>query len=173
MRLMLCIALLASTTIFPTTTQASNTKHVRYIHKVVRPLGIGVVVDQAKMVSLERPAKAMFVGNPAIADVTVVDAKHAFILGRTFGITNLVAVDAAGRQISNQQITVVNGQQAVTYNLGAGQYNYSCTRAHCETAPRPGDPTPYWQNTEQAITTHEDTAMKNATSASTTLGSPQ
>jgi len=172
MRLMLCIALLASASILPATTQASTTKHVRYVHKVVRPSGIGVVVDQAKMVSLERPAKAMFVGNPSIADVTVVDAKHAFILGKTFGVTNLIALDAAGRQIANQQITVVNGQQAVTYNLGAGQYNFSCTHAHCETAPRPGDPTTYWQNTEGAIATHEDAAVKNATNAGTT-GSPQ
>jgi hypothetical protein len=119
------------------------------------------------MVVLAKPAKSMFVGNPTIADVTIVDARHAFVLGKTFGVTNLIALDAEGRQISNQQITVVNGQQAVTYNLASGQYNYSCTRAHCETMPRPGDVSTYFGNTEQAIATHEDSGIKYATGAST------
>jgi hypothetical protein len=167
MRLILCIALMASAIALPTVGDASTTKSAHHAHRVVRPAGIGVVVDQAKMVEIERPAKSMFIGNPTIADVTVLDARHAFILGKTFGVTNLIALDADGRQISNQQVTVVNGQQAVTYNQGSGQYNFSCTHAHCETMPRPGDVQTFFTNTEQAIATHEDAGAKYAASAGT------
>jgi hypothetical protein len=162
MRRTLRLALFASAMIAPGVAGAVPMKHVHYSHRIVRPAGIGIIVDQAKLVSLERPAKAIYIGNPTIADITVVDASHAFVLGKTFGTTNLIALDADGRQISNQQVTVVNGWNAVTYNQGVGQYNYSCTRAHCETMPRPGDVTAYVTNTDQAIATHQDAGIKNA-----------
>jgi hypothetical protein len=173
MRRTLCLVLLASAIIAPVGADALTAKHSRIVHRVVRPEGIGVVVDQAKMVSLERPAKAIYVGNPTIADITVIDARHAFVLGKTFGVTNLIALDADGKQISNQQITVINGQQAVTYNQGSGQFNFSCTHAHCETMPRPGDVTTYVSNTEQAIASHEDSGTKNAAGAATAQTSQQ
>ena len=173
MRHILCTVLLASVIAAPTVADASTTKNTHHLHKAVGPAGIGVVVDQARVVVLERPAKSVFVGNPTIADVTVIDARHAFVIGKTFGVTNLIALDADGRQISNQQVTVANGQQAVTYNLASGQFNYSCTHAHCETMPRPGDVQTYWQNTESAIATHEDAGVKYATGAATAQASQQ
>ncbi|MGD0190262.1 MAG: pilus assembly protein N-terminal domain-containing protein [Rhizomicrobium sp.] len=163
----LFVALLASALVVPGAMTSATTLHKTYPHKVAKPGGIGVVVDQARMVTLERPAKTMYIGNPTIADINIVDARHAFVLGKTFGVTNLIALDADGRQISNQQVTVMNGIQAVTFNQGGGQYNYSCTRVHCEAAPRPGDVPPYVSNTETGISTHEDAASKSASGGST------
>jgi hypothetical protein len=165
MRSALCVGLLASVLVMPVSASATQAVRKPPVHKIVRPEGIGVVVDQAKVVALVRPAKTIYVGNPSIADITVIDSRHAFVLGKTFGVTNLIALDGGGRQISNQQITVINGLQAVTYNLGSGQFNYSCTHAHCETMPRPGDATAYVTQTESAVISHEDQGAKYAASS--------
>jgi hypothetical protein len=146
---------------------AAHVKHAHLTkkHKIVRNLGIGVTVDEARVITFAQPAKTVFVGNPTIADVNIIDARHAFILGKTFGTTNLIALNENGSQIENKQITVVNLQAAVTVNRGPDSFNYSCTRAHCETAPRPGDPKIYVDNTENAISGHADLGVKSATPA--------
>ncbi|HLY07425.1 MAG TPA: pilus assembly protein N-terminal domain-containing protein [Rhizomicrobium sp.] len=138
------------------------------MNKVVQnraPGGIGVVVDQARLVSFPEPVKTLYVGNPWIADIQMVDAQHAFVLGKTFGVTNLIALSANGKEVSNQQVTVLNNRVAVTVNRGADQFNYACNLAHCESAPRPGDQKEYVSGTEQAATAHESVA-----SAATTGG---
>lgn len=174
MRRALCLTLFASAIVASISAGSATTVHRhlahRVVHKPVPPAGIGVVVDEAKMIALDRPAKTIYVGNPAIADISVVDARHAFVLGKTFGMTNLIALDSDGRQIANRQIAVVNGQQALTLNVGTGQYNFACTRGHCETMPRPGDAPAFVTGTESAITSHEDAAAKYA--AGTGTGQP-
>jgi len=77
----------------------------------------------------------------------------------------MIALSADGKQISNQQVTVLNNGAAVTINRGPEQYNYMCTLSHCETAPRPGDPQQYVGNTEGPATTHESTASQGAVSS--------
>jgi hypothetical protein len=166
-RKILCVALLASAMAAPTAAEAARTRHIHHLHGNLRPsaagTGLAVSVDQAKLVTLARPAKTIVVGNPTFADLSIIDSRHAFILGKTMGVTNLIALDADGHQISNQQVTVVNDREALTFDLGPSQYNYTCSRGHCENLPRPGDPVTYVTNTEQAIATHEDAATKNAT----------
>ena len=120
--------------------------------------GLGVTIDQARLVTFPKPVKTVFVGNPVVVDVSMIDSEHAFLLGKTFGVTNMIALAADGNQISNQQVTVLNNGAAVTINRGADQFNYMCTHAHCETAPRPGDPQSYVSNTEGAATGHESTS---------------
>ena len=166
MRHNLCVALLTTSMVVPVAAGAATPRHIHHSHRAVRHstvgAGVGVSVDEARLVTLARPAKTIFVGNPTIADISVLDSRHAFLLGKTMGMTNLIALDADGAQISNQSVTVINGHAAITLNQGALQYNYTCTRAHCETMPRPGDPLAYVTNTEGAITSHEDAATKNA-----------
>jgi hypothetical protein len=126
--------------------------HKPVVHHVA---GLGVVVDQTRLVSFTKPVKTLFVGNPTIVDISMIDSQHAFLLGKTFGVTNMVALAPDGKEISNQQVTVYNNAAAVTVNRGADQFNYMCTRAHCETAPRPGDPQQFVGATEGAMTSHE------------------
>jgi hypothetical protein len=143
--------------------QASAVCHPVHHHRVTqlrkpvshRVAGLGVVVDETRMISFAKPVKTVFVGNSTIADVSMIDSQHAFLLGKTFGVTNMIALTPDGKEISNQQITVYNNGAAVTVNRGADQFNYMCTLAHCETAPRPGDPNGYVSNTEGAMTAHE------------------
>jgi hypothetical protein len=88
---------------------------------------VGLAVDQARVVRLERPAVNVVVGNPSIADAAMRDATTVFVLGRNFGVTNLIFVDAEGKEVANIPISVGRFSSAtVTLNRGAGQYTYAC-----------------------------------------------
>jgi Flp pilus assembly secretin CpaC len=140
--------------------------HATHLHKVVhRESGVGVVIDQARLISFPQPVKTVFVGNPTIVDITMVDSQHAFVLGKTFGLTNMIALDSNGKQISDQQVVVYNNAAAVTVNRGQDQFDYMCTNAHCEASPRPGDITTFVSTTEGAASQHESSAVSAATSA--------
>ena len=129
--------------------------------------GVSVVMDEVRVVTFKRPISTVFIGNSVIADATVIDPYHAFVLGKTFGVTNLIALGPQSQTIANQQITVANRSGGVvTLNKGANQFNYSCTLAHCETNPRPGDNKAYFDETESAIATHQDGSIKAASASS-------
>lgn len=68
--------------------------------------GIDVVLNQAKIVKLARPADTIIVGNPNIADASVKDASTLVLTGKGFGVTNLVILDAEGAPIVDEQIMV-------------------------------------------------------------------
>lgn len=74
---------------------------------------MNVEIDQAQRVQLRGAAGSVIVGNPQIADVTVVDANTLYITGKGYGVTEVVAVDAIGR-------TVFQSQVVVTGSTGAG-----------------------------------------------------
>lgn len=101
---------------------------------------IDVPLDNVKTVTLSRPAKTIYVGNPAVADITLVDARHIFVLGKAFGSTNLVALDASGDETLNDQIIVTNRLVGeVTVQRGIARATMTCTPEHCQQAPAPGD----------------------------------
>ena len=96
--------------------------------------------DQTSVVRLDRAVKTVLVGNPAIADAQLVDAKTVYVLGRMFGQTNIVALDASGAEVMNTRITVgVSNNQVVTLYRGAqGQRTLACS-PRCERTPMPGE----------------------------------
>jgi Pilus formation protein N terminal region len=102
--------------------------------------GIEVPMDQVRIVTFNSPVRTVYVGNPVIADITVIDSTHVFLLGKNFGMTNIVALDGAGRQSFNEQVSVVerNGS-TVTVQRGAAKSTMMCTSARCEASPAPGD----------------------------------
>ena len=96
--------------------------------------------DQTSVVRLDRAVKTVLVGNPAIADAQLVDPKTVYVLGRMFGQTNIVALDAAGVEVLNTRITVgVSNNQVVTLYRGAqGQRTLACS-PRCERTLTQGD----------------------------------
>jgi len=146
-------------------------KHKPVAHKVVvkhrspsAPTGVSVVMDQVRIVTFNRPIATVFVGNPMIADATVIDPYHAFVLGKTFGVTNLIALSAQSQTVANQTITVANRTGGVvTLNKGASQFSYACTTAHCEANPLPGDQKGFFDDNSAAVSGHQDQAIKAAT----------
>jgi Flp pilus assembly secretin CpaC len=70
---------------------------------------LNVEIDQARRVQLRGPAGSVIVGNPQIADVTVVDSNTLYITGKGYGVTEIVAVDAIGRPVFQSQVVVTAG----------------------------------------------------------------
>lgn len=124
---------------------------------------IAVPMDQVRMVTFDQPVATVYVGNPAIADVTVIDSRRVFVLGKAFGATNVVALDSRGTQVVDKPLTVYGrAANVVTLNRGANQLTYACAAARCETAPLPGDATSAYQAVMGEITQHQDLGQKAA-----------
>jgi Flp pilus assembly secretin CpaC len=84
--------------------------------------------DQSQLVKLSRPAAAVIVGNPSIADVTVQSGNLLVVTGKTFGITNMIALDAQRNVILDQRILVKRDEQkVVNLNRGTQRQSYNCT----------------------------------------------
>jgi Flp pilus assembly secretin CpaC len=96
--------------------------------------GIEVVMNQAKIVKLSRPADTIVIGNPAIADASVQDASTIVLTGKGFGVTNLVILDQEGGPIIDEQVTVVRQDaSSVRIYRRAEVQTMSCTR-YCESS---------------------------------------
>jgi hypothetical protein len=103
---------------------------------------MSVPLDEVRVVTFAKPVATLYVGNPVIADVMIIDNRHAFVQGKSFGATNVVALDASGRPVANQQIVVAGksgGNATVTLQRGKEQVTYACAANRCQPAPQPGD----------------------------------
>ena len=128
--------------------------------------GIGIAMDEVRTMTFEKPVATVYVGNPAIADINMIDARHAFIIGKGVGSTNLVALDASGKPVSNTGIAVLaasNSPSVVTLNRGTQRVTYNCTTNHCDVAPQPGDQKDLFDQINAQISAHSDAAHKAAT----------
>jgi hypothetical protein len=132
-----------------------------------RSASVSVPLDEVRMVDFAQPISTLYIGNPAIADVTMIDKRHAFVLGKAFGATNIVALDASGLEISNQQVVVFGSASAVvTLQRGAARMTYSCAATRCEPSPQPGDGKDSFDSNVEQITRHQQMVAKIASGAS-------
>ncbi len=98
-----------------------------------------VEVDKARILRLPRPAAAVVIGNPAIADAAIHDSRLLLVTGKAFGTTNIIAIDGRGNIIAERDITVVAPHMAaITYYRGGSQRTYSCAN-DCELIPSVGN----------------------------------
>src|SRR2546423_921756 len=65
-----------------------------------------VKYDQSQLLRLPKPAAEVIVGNSSIADVAVQSGNLLVITGKTFGITNIIALDADRNVIQDQRVLV-------------------------------------------------------------------
>jgi Flp pilus assembly secretin CpaC len=93
---------------------------------------LSVRADQAVRVALSAPAKDVAVGNPAIADVQVLDERNILVIGKGYGTTNVVVLDRSGRLILDR-VVVVSAADAgkVTVFKGSSASQYACS-PRCE-----------------------------------------
>ncbi|KRB40512.1 MAG: pilus assembly protein N-terminal domain-containing protein [Pseudomonadota bacterium] len=100
-----------------------------------------VPIDQSAPVNLPRGTRDVLIGNPDIADVNVLDGGKAVILGKSYGVTNLVVVDQLGRTVMERQIVVSAPAGRVSVIRGARVDNYACANS-CERAGGADSKTP-------------------------------
>ena|SRR5579863_3164948 len=128
--------------------------------------GVLVPMDNVTLVAFKKPVATVYIGNASIAEVTMLDSRHVFVMGKRFGVTNLIALRADKTVLSNDTVLVsAHTASYVTIFRGSSTYNYACSTHHCETRAVPGDPKPYYDNTEGAAVEHEDAGNKGTTVA--------
>jgi len=128
---------------------------------------VSVPLDQVKIVTFKKPVATLYVGNPVIADVTIIDSRHAFLQGKAFGTTNILGLDATGRQVLNEQVVVAGSSGGlVTLQRGNSQTTYACAGAHCQAAPQPGDGKDTYDAAADQIAKHQSMLAKAATGES-------
>lgn len=127
---------------------------------------LSVPMDEVRMVTFVKPVATVYVGNPMIADITVIDSRHVFVLGKAFGATNIIALDSNGREIANNPLTVFGRtSNIVTLNRGDQQVTYACAAARCETAPLPGDDKSIYDDEMGQVTSHQAAGEKAASTS--------
>lgn len=109
-----------------------------------KPDTVLVTVDQAKVVRLPEKAQTVIVGNPGIADVSVQKNGVMVVTGKSFGVTNLIALDAAGGLLAESLVRVRAASDSIlTVQRGLDRESYSCTPT-CQPTVQLGDGKDYF-----------------------------
>lgn len=124
-----------------------------------------LALDEVHTLTFKNPIATVYVGNPAIADVTMIDARHAFVQGKGYGHTNIVALDHDNAQVFNTEVTVTGGEGSgtVILNRGAQRITLNCAGGRCEPTPMPGDDQKVYDTENSQVTTHQTAARNMAT----------
>jgi Flp pilus assembly secretin CpaC len=103
-----------------------------------------VKYDQSQLLRLPRPASEIIIGNPAIADISVQSGNLLVITGKTFGITNIIALDAERNVIQDQRVLVKRDEaKVVNLQRGTERQSYNCT-PQCNPSITIGDESKYF-----------------------------
>jgi hypothetical protein len=88
---------------------------------------IDIVLDRAQVFSIPVESKTLIIGNPGIADVSIIKPGLMVVTGKAFGLTNLVTLDTDGKQIANTMLRVTaSTEQMVTVMRGANNETLHC-----------------------------------------------
>ena len=87
-----------------------------------------VKYDQSQLIRLPRPAAEIINGTPAIADIAIQSGNLLVVTGKSFGITNIIALDSERNVIQDQRV-LVRRDDAKVVNLqrGTERQTFNCT----------------------------------------------
>ena len=115
---------------------------------------ITVVLDQATITKLPERVSTIVVGNPLIADVSVQAGGTMVLTGKGYGVTNVIALDHAGKVLSDKLVRVKGPLENVVVYRGMTRESYTCA-PNCERRITLGDSPEYFE------TTLTQTAVRN------------
>jgi len=127
-----------------------------------------VKYDQSQLLRLPRAASEVIIGNPAIADVSVQAGNLLVVTGKTFGITNIIALDAERNVIQDQRILVRRDDvKVVNLQRGTERQSYNCT-PQCNPSITVGDEQKYFDSISRASQSKIGFSSREADSAQQT-----
>ncbi|MEE7458515.1 pilus assembly protein [Methylorubrum populi] len=122
---------------------------------------VSVLVDNAKVIRLPEKTQTVVVGNPMIADITLQKNGVVVLTGKSFGSTNLIALDGKGAMLAESTISVQAPQAAIiTVQRGLDRASYSCT-PNCQPSVQLGDATKYFEETSKQAEARQSMATAN------------
>jgi len=96
-------------------------------------------LNQSRRIMLRGAAANIIVGNPSVADVTVIDAHSVILQGKGYGSTDVLVMDKGGRTLLDDHVMVAAAEGGVvTVHRGANAVEYSCS-PRCEALSPPKD----------------------------------
>ncbi len=112
--------------------------------------------DQSQLLRMPKPVNQIIIGNPSIADVVLQSDTLLVVTGKTFGVTNIIALDQEGNVIQDQRVIVQpDGSRVVNLMKGAERLSYTCTPT-CSPTITIGDDASYFEK----VAKHAETKTK-------------
>ena len=99
---------------------------------------VHVVLDRAKLVPLPERIATLVIGNPLIVDAALQPGGQMVLTGKSFGTTNVLALDHKGKVLMQKLVRVAAPEGTVVVYRGAAQHTYSCA-PRCEPQIALGD----------------------------------
>jgi Flp pilus assembly secretin CpaC len=114
-----------------------------------------VDLDYARIIKLPEGAATLVIGNPLVADVTMLKNSPLMVVtGKSFGQTNLIVLDRTGQQVGESIITVVPANDKVVVQRGGKRESYACN-PDCMPAVDLGDDVAYAGKVLEAVKLHD------------------
>ena len=118
-----------------------------FVPMQVRADDLVVKFDQSQILRLSRPASEIIVGNPSIVDVAVQSGNILVITGKSFGITNIIALDGERNVIQDQRLAVRRDEVGVVnVTKGTARQTYACL-PQCNPTVTVGDDISFMRST--------------------------
>ena len=122
--------------------------------KPIERTDLTVTVDRAKVIRLPDKAQTVIIGNSAVADVSVQKSGVVVLTGKSFGVTNFIALDASGNMLAEANVSVKAPTDAtLVVQRGLDRFTYSCTPA-CQPSVALGDNGAYFGDTKGQVDQH-------------------
>ena len=123
---------------------------------------ISVLLDRAQLFKMPETAKTLVIGNPVVADVAIIKNGLMVVTGKSYGLTNVIALDGQGRQISDTLIQVTAPtDQMITIQRGLEQETYHCAPS-CNPTLRLGDGDTYFGKVGSQAAKHSGLSVPGA-----------
>lgn len=104
-----------------------------------------VKYDQSQIWRLDRPVAEIIIGNASIADVTIQSHDLLVVTGKSFGITNIIALDAERNIVAERRVLVQRDERkVVNLHKGAKRESYNCS-PQCNPSITIGDDSQYFE----------------------------
>ena len=129
---------------------------------------VTVMLDRAQIMAYPADTETVIVGNPIIADVTMLrNTGRVILTGKGFGDTNLLFLDGHGTLLSEARIRVRESPSMMVVQRGTDRETYAC-HPRCEPTVALGDASTFLQRSIGDIQARNSQASGAASAA----GSP-
>lgn len=119
---------------------------------------ITLKTDQAKIIHVSGQPGTIVVGNPNIADVTV-QGEQVVLMGRNYGVTNIIILDREGNQLAALDVTVeITDKNAVHVFKAGYRMSLACAPVCEQTLQVGDDPTKVFDPLAKSMQTKSDIA---------------
>ncbi len=120
-----------------------------------------VSYDQSQLLRLPRQVAEVIIGNPSIADVAVQGGNLLVITGKSFGVTNIIALDAERNVIQDQRVIVDQDERrTVALFRGSSRQTFTCA-PNCTPAIIVGDDPKIFNDINAAAATKRGVSAPN------------